>query len=179
MVIKIIKKQANKITAGILTIFILGMLIIAGGAQALMLNLEINGEDKVESGKTITFNAKVGLENEELPESLSFVISENEGSFQKTCTFDINGKMKSGSADECFGINIKKISPEELNDINYGYGYGYKGELVYEITLHTQKIVPGSFLTELVAYSSTDEIVVKGPSFTVTEKEKPNTGKKK
>jgi hypothetical protein len=87
------KKHQTKLFAGIISIFILGLLIVSGPASAFILSLSVNGDSSVESGKTITFTATVDIKNNEnLPiEEIVLIL---DGPEHRECVFDITGKLK-------------------------------------------------------------------------------------
>jgi hypothetical protein len=164
---KNLRKTSSKIFAGLISTFILGMLIISGPAQAFILSLDAeadsDGDFIFDKGKKVVFTATLDIESgENLPvDELRLVL---DGPVKKVCVFDITGKAKSGVNDECHGINIKKIPLPQIDNEygygngNYGYGYGYgygynfgygygytEQKLEYEITIHTQKFSPGVY----------------------------------
>jgi hypothetical protein len=167
---KNLRKNSSKIFAGLISTFILGMLIISGPAQAFILSLDAeadsDGDFIFDKGKKVAFTATLDIESgENLPvDELRLVL---DGPVKKICVFDITGKSKSGVNDECHGINIKKIPLPKIDNeygygngdygygngdygygygYNFGYGYGYtQQKLEYDITIHTQKISPGVY----------------------------------
>ena len=169
--------QKRKITAGIVTTMVLLLLIMAGPAQAFSLTLDVDGEDSVEQGKKIELTAKVNIDSGEALdiENITLVLK---GPEHRECVFDITGKMKSGVNDACHGINIKKIPYPQIEkgygySYGYGYGYGYtEQELVYEITIHTQKFEVGNYSTELKITFNGNEFSQQGDNIEITEKKK-------
>lgn len=150
------KEKSNRIISLILSAFILVILIFSGPANAFVLNLT---SDKTEVGKSekITFTATLDLEGNDMNLPVKNLTLVLDGPVKKECVFDIEGKQISG----CFNINIKKINVNEnygygygyYNGTGYGFGYGYgiNQNLEYEITIHSQHFVPGTYKTSLLA----------------------------
>jgi len=176
------KGFATKGIAGIITVFILAVLVMSGPADAFTLGLETDNET-VEQGKKIIFTASVDINAEEnLPiEYLTLIL---DGPETVECSFDITGKIKSGVNDACHGINIKKIPKTKIDygygyqkEYHYGYNYGYgytEQTLVYEITLHTQKFEVGTYQTSLNVVMDGSTYTEAGPEITILEKVKGN-----
>jgi hypothetical protein len=129
------KRNSVKIIAGVATLFILTILVLAGPANALNIELDLKSDkDKVRQGKKIEFTASVQVEQgDELPDEVTLILY-GEEDFNKTCSFDIAGKTKSGVNDGCHGINVKMISKKKFghhkHDHNHthdhDHGDGYK-----------------------------------------------------
>ena len=167
--------QKRRITAGAVTTTILILLLVAGPAQAFTINLQTKGTSEVEQGKTITITASVDINSgENIPiQELVLIL---DGPEHRECTFDVTGKIKSGTNTECHGINIKKTPQPKINQnygYNYGYSYGYgygSSELVYEITIHTQKFSVGKYNTQLKVTVDNSEYTEDGEKITITPK---------
>ena len=180
-------KQQNKIIASIISLFIITILILSGPASAFNLGLNIDGDSSVEKGKKITFIATVDINSgENIP--INELVLVLDGPEHRECVFDITGKMKdgsgsgSGSGTECFGINIKKIPGPSIDNsygygyayygygYNFGYGYGYtEQELEYEITVHTQHFVIGTYNTNLNVLINGKTFSKKGSQFIIND----------
>ena len=144
------KHIKSKIFAVVLSMFILGLLVISGPAQAFILGLSV-ADDTVTKGDNAVFTASVDIKSgERLPiDKLKLVIDNN-----IVCVFDVNGNV----IGECEGIDINLISNSVSGEYgygygNYGYGYGYNfgygygysnGELVYEIIVDSDNYSIGN-----------------------------------
>ena len=150
------KESTGKVIAAAITTAIIILLVLSGPANAFSVKLT---SDKTSVGKAekITFTAKINLENADsfLPvKNLTLTLS---GPVLKYCIFDIEGKKIEG----CHNINIKKINVNEDKGYgygynlgygyNFGYGYGISQNLEYEITIHSQDFLPGTYKTQLEA----------------------------
>ncbi len=174
--------QKRRITAGAVTTTILILLLVAGPAQAFTINLQTKGTSEVEQGKTITITASVDINSgENIPiQELVLIL---DGPEHRECTFDVTGKIKSGTNTECHGINIKKTPQPKINqnygynygyynghNYNFGYNYGITSDLQYEITIHTQKFSVGKYNTQLKIKTQNQEFSNQGTSFEITQK---------
>ncbi len=170
-------KANNKIIASIVTVAVLALLVFAGPAQAYSLNLEFENTE-AEQGKKIEPTATVDVESGEALDIDEIVLILDPVGDRETveCSFDVTGKMKSGVNEPCHGINIKKIKKKKIQGYgyNYGYGYGYgvTNDLVYDITIHTQKFDVGEYDTQLKIIVDGSEVVQDGETITITPKQK-------
>ncbi len=169
-------KAKNKIIASMITIAVLGLLVFAGPAQAYTLSLDFENTT-AEQGKKIQLTATVDPEGANPTEidEITLILTPEQGDTIE-CSFDVTGKMKSGTNTECHGINIKKTPQPKINQnygYNYGYSYGYgygSSELVYEITIHTQKFSVGKYNTQLKVTVDNSEYTEDGEKITITPK---------
>jgi hypothetical protein len=171
--LKILTNQ--KAIAGVLTLSILALLLIAGPVSAFLVNITgfsisnpIQGE-KISTNATITINSneRINLNNitlylDNLP----------------ACTFQVNDLETN-----CPGINIKLVSGLNLG-YGYGYGYGYSygyrngytGTFLYNITLDTTNSTIGNHTIQLKlsadnnpTQSNIVTITVQSPQSTETQ----------
>ena len=117
---KTAKKNINIFASSILTIGIIVLLIMAGPASAI--RLDINGLDNVAENSTESFTVSVDIEeNENVPvQNLTLTIGD------KTCTFSLAGQNITGTL--CQYLTITKNYAVGYNDSasgQFGYGYGY------------------------------------------------------
>jgi len=134
------QKRGSKIIAGVLTLSVLFILVLAGPAEALILDLSIPN-DEAGHGQTITFGGSVEIENGEYPNITSLVLR-LEGPMNVACSFDVDGNIISG----CNGLIIQKLSSPTYN---YGYGGYDPGILEYEFILNTTTYDIGIYNTFL------------------------------
>ena len=167
------KASFNKVIASVVTAVVLGLLVYAGPAQAFSLKLDFENTE-AEQGKKIELTATVDIDSGEALdiEEITLVLN---GPEKVECTFDITGKMKSGVNEECHGINIKKIPYPQIEkgygySYSYNYGYGITEDLVYEITIHTQKFKVGEYETELRIAVNGETFSEPGETIKITEK---------
>ena len=167
--------KKRKIAAGSVTIIVLLTLIFAGPAQAFSLSLDFENTE-AEQGKKIELTATVDIDSGEALdiEEITLVLN---GPEKVECTFDVTGKMNSGVDEECHGINIKKIPYPQIEkgygySYGYNYGYGITEDLVYEITIHTQKFEVGKYETALKIAVNGDTFSEPGETIKITEKRK-------
>ena len=137
----------SKIFAVLFTALVIGLLVVAGPAQAFSLSLDVD-KTRPEKGELVTFTAEINIESgETLP--IELLILELNGPEKISCTFDVDGNPLT----ECRGIKIIKTQDSEYGygyDYNFGYGYGYtEGKLSYSIELDTSYYKIGSYTTKL------------------------------
>ena len=113
------KKHSSKLLAGLVSLFVIGLLILSGPANAFDLGLSID-DSTIDKGDNAVFSASIDIKSgENLPiDEVSLIIS---GAGNRVCIFNVDGSKISG----CDGININLIS--ETTSYGYGYGYGYYG----------------------------------------------------
>lgn len=163
-----------KVISIILTVVIIGLIVLAGPAEAFTLNLS-SSTPSVNVGEEISFIAELNIaEGELLPvEYLELSVG------GVLCRFDVDGTNISG----CAGLGIVRI--EDANstygnfsgnfsgtEYNFGYGYGYgyggAGRLAYNITLDSTVLGTGEHPTLLRAkMTDEDAFVFDGNNVTV------------
>jgi hypothetical protein len=138
------RKSANnsssKIISALVMISVIAILILAGPAQALILNLNIQ-DNEAGQGQTITFTGTIQVDSGEYPD-IDKLNLRLEGPMNVLCQFDVNGTIISG----CTGLTIQKISSPTYN---YGYGGFDSGTLKYKFTLNTTSYSLGTYQTFL------------------------------
>jgi len=156
----------TKVISAFLTLFILGILVVSGPANAFILGLVILDSD-VNRGELIYFNADVELEEGENIEDINYLILSlnGPGNFDVECKFSRAGEIISG----CLGMNISKTELNE-SDFGYGYGYGYGTgrKLLYNITLDTTSYLAGRYSTELKLASEERETNKRGEDLRIS-----------
>jgi hypothetical protein len=134
------KGRYSKIISAIIMVSVIGLLILAGPAQALILSLDIQ-DTEAGQGQTITFNGEIEVEAGEYPD-IDKIILRLEGPMNVACEFDVNGTIISG----CTGLTIQRLTAPTFN---YGYGGFDAGNLEYEFTLNTTSYLLGIYQTFL------------------------------
>jgi hypothetical protein len=150
----------TKSIAGILTVMVIALLIIAGPVQGFSLGLSLD-DNYVDKGEEVVFTAEIDIASgENLP--VDYLVLRLSGPENVDCRFNVDGSIISG----CKGITIVAN-----NNANYGYGYGYGynqgnhyfgygygygygvsgSKLSYTITLDTSNYNTGIYNTELEA----------------------------
>lgn len=152
------KKNRSLVPSTIITLFIVGMLILSGPAQAVAVN--ISGlQDSYTKGSEINFQVNIELNDPDKYVSITNISLNLTGPANRTIIFALDGTRIS---KEC-NIKIKPISiPKDVYgygngygydskagygyDFGYGYGYGYgngggggKINFIYNVTIDTSK----------------------------------------
>src|SRR3989344_8608710 len=140
----------SKILALFLVIFILGILLISGPAQAFILKMDID-KNVVKRGENIKFDVSVKIDQSDGTLPVQQLILVLDGPIQRSCVFNPEGQIIGG----CIGIvNITKTTNntyEYGQNSLYGYGYGYTtGELNYTIELDSSTYAPGIYNSVLI-----------------------------
>lgn len=158
-----------------LTVVLIGLLVLAGPAQAFTLNISPT-ENVVDVGEEISFIASLDIAPEErLPvEYLELIIGTS-----ITCRFEPDGSSISG----CSELNIVKLSGANFTEGNrtgnfndteygfgfgYGYGYGISESLSYNITLNSLVLGEGEFSVVLKAKMLEEETVFESDGGNLT-----------
>ena len=138
-------KIASKIASGLIVIFLVGLLLIAGPANAFVLDLNIEKE-VVNVGDIAKFIVSANIESGEIIPIEKFVFNIN-GPINNTCEFDPKTNVILG----CDDIRIRqKSSASEHLGYGYGYGYGFEeGVLSYELLLNTSSYKTGEYKINL------------------------------
>ena len=136
----------SKILALFLVIFILGILLISGPAQAFILKMDID-KNVVKRGENIKFDVSVKIDQSDGTLPVQQLILVLDGPILRSCVFNPEGQITGG----CIGIvNITKTSNSTQSPL-YGYGYGYTtGELNYTIELDSSTYAPGIYNSVLI-----------------------------
>ena len=111
--------------SGVITIFIIVMLIMSGFVDALKFELSEFSNDNPVKGEIISFKSELKIfSGEELKGNIKLNI---DGVNKSSCDFSIDGKI----IGTCSGVSIQKLSEKDVfidvPDNGYGYGYGYNG----------------------------------------------------
>lgn len=149
-----------KIFAFILTVFIIGMLVASGPADAFILGIE-SSRTNVLTGDNVVFTISADAETNEYSNinNLSFVLT---GPNKVECRFYPNATIISG----CRGMSIILTNKEEYG-YGYGYGYGYDKSLSYNITLNTTTYTLGTYSTEIFVFADSKIFSKKGDNLTI------------
>lgn len=187
----------SKYIAGIISIALIALLVVAGPAQAFMLSLDVDaGENSnFHLGDDVSLTAKLHIEDSGndayLPvKNLSLEI-DGPGSNDYLCYFDINGNAIS----ECDNISISLVNgsvsggygygygyfENHSYDFGYGYGYGYSNgigetELVYKIVIDTDSYHLGSYHVTLNSEIGNSEFSSSVAHFVLSERAIHNVG---
>jgi hypothetical protein len=160
--------------AGILTVVVIALLIIAGPVQGFSLGLNMN-DNSVDKGDNAIFNLEINIESGEgLPvDELVLIL---DGPEYMECKFDVQGNVISGCKGVVSIVNTKQVSyGYGYNSGNYngygyyfgyGYGYGYSSgmsnKLSYEVTIDTSDYSTGFYDTEFIAKIGSKEFSKSG-----------------
>lgn len=151
-----------KIIPGIITAFVIALLILAGPANAFIIGLNGFSISNPEKGQEISTTATIEINSNErmpLPNPAGVFIDG-----ESKCNFEVN-------ADEtnCTGVNVKLISDTTSYGQGYGFGYGYgygygyhngfsNGIFTYNITINTDYFSVGEHTIQLRVNARSDEI---------------------
>lgn len=109
------KGKMNRVLSGVVTAFVIGLLVFLGPVNALQLSINgIHSDTPYVAGEIINFSGIFEIEDQDIPEIKNVSLEIN--GFE-TCTIDIWGWKYT----DCDGINITLME----YDTSYGYGYGY------------------------------------------------------
>jgi hypothetical protein len=152
-------KVNSKFSATILSILIVGLIVLIGPVQALVLNLT-SSVTSVILGQNINFIGEVELNSDE---DIHFLILELDGPVSVACTFLPDGTK----ITSCNGITIDKIG----GGLGYGYGYGYGDrDFKYSIDLDTTNYPKGVYKSKLIALKSDGDFSSEdGPTIEIIE----------
>ena len=181
--------RGTKIISSFLSLAILGILIIAGPAQAFFFIIALS-DNEADKGEMISFIVSINIESpDRLP--VNNLSLELKGPISKTCTFTPSGNPIEG----CSNMIINKISTTIFTQGNltgnysniiynwgygYGYGYGYSYNfpnqfLSYNITLNTSILEYGEYKTFFKAIIGSDIFSQRGENLIIM-KEAINSG---
>ena len=155
----------SNILAVLIVILVLTVLVVTGPAQAFILNLSVSDQIK-ELGEKISFIADVEVEPSEIVDIKNFTLVIS-GPETISCSFLPDGTL----LGTCPNIQIQLLESSSNkigysygygygygygNNCGYGYGYGYNcgygsGILKYNITLSTNNLSSGEYLSQLFA----------------------------
>jgi hypothetical protein len=158
-----------KIIAGIVTVSILTLLILAGPVGAFLLDLDLK-DNSVPRGTDAEITA---VANFEVGDTLdvSFFVIDLSGPVSISCTFLPDGTP----VTSCNGITIQRIhDPSQGPGYGYGYGYGYgqfTGNYTFRIILDTTTYPLGTYETELLALTNQGIFSFEGEDLTIYEEE--------
>ncbi len=126
------KRFSAKLVSGILTVFVLGILLLSGPARAMEIGISVDDSDsKYSADQSVIFTVNVDIEtNERIPvQNLTLKIYNDSASHSNSylvasCTFNLAGTNLTACT------NFQDIT--KINSIGYanasgqfGYGYGY------------------------------------------------------
>src|SRR3989344_913708 len=173
------------LAAAVITLIIIGLLIVAGPAKAIDVNLTAQNID-VSTDSEKEFTAEITVNSGEFLPILYTNITFDDDKNQITCKIDkednVSGcsflSVKSRSTDNLylgrdFGYGYGYNSNNEIGYHDFGYGYGYgnggkgildesnSGTITYTLTINSSKM-PGSFMGNTInvaarVYGGTDE----------------------
>ena len=168
-----------KVSGGIFTAIVLGLLIFAGPAQAITISLTGFGISSVAQGGKITTNASLDVNSQLNSDEVDLNIN---GPASRTCIFKLNGTVISGSISDCSGININ-LDSGNISGIGSGFGYGYglttNSVLNYSITIDTTGFSSGSYSIWLSSNgfnSSIENLSITTPSSSSNNNDGNNNG---
>ena len=153
----------NKIISIFTTVFIISLLIMAGPARGINVDLSTD-KTTYEKGDQIIFTASVDIQDNERIPARELRLSLNNAT---ACVFDISGSILSGCNNMIvnvlennasfgygyrqgagFGLDNGILTNKTTNfGYGYGYGYGYSGssELKYKITWDSSSAILGDY----------------------------------
>jgi len=174
-------KNKSLVPSTIITLFIVGMLILSGPAQAVAVNLS-GLENSYTKGSEINFQVNIELNDPDQYVSLTNISLNLTGPVNKTIIFGLDGTQISKDCN----IKIQPVSiPENVYGYGngygydnrsgygynfgygYGYGYGYGGggakiNFIYNVTIDTfkgcSKLPAGSY-SVMVSLNSGSNVV--------------------
>ncbi len=157
-----------KIIAGIFTAMILALLVVAGPAEAFILDMSLS-DDKPAAGESVTFDVSTEVESADAPADVSFftlLIKHENKKDVISCSFTPDGEPLS----DCPGITIVKKSSAP----HFGYGYGYSGfgagKFAFDIILDTTGIKHGAYRTFFIANVAGEEFEEEGKKLIISER---------
>ncbi|MEM3113219.1 MAG: hypothetical protein QXI33_02230 [Candidatus Pacearchaeota archaeon] len=170
----------NNLYAGLISLGIISLLVLAGPANAFNINL-LSDKQSVVQGEDVSFNLKLDLTpyNENNVKNIKLSL---DGPLTRNCLFDVNGSMISA----CLGIkSITRLLTNSTYGYSYGYGYG-SNNLEYLIVLGTNDLPTGDYdVSAKVILKNNNEADSNSESLKVNGKEnnsennKNSSGKKK
>jgi len=152
------KKEGKfRLLAVFVTVSVLGILLYAGPANAVIVGLSVL-DNSILKGNSFSFTASVNIEQNENLE-IDYIALDIAGPISTTCLFLPDGTK----ITSCTGITIEQI---ETTTYNYGYGFT-EGNLTYKITFNTGNYPVGTYNTKLIIFSGTNRIDQQGPELTI------------
>ncbi len=144
--------SGHKIVAGLITVFILGILILSGPVNAYILGFSVLNPEVIR-GEEVSFSVTLkDLAQESIDEILLKI-------GDKECRFDVEGNIIS----DCFGIQINRTF------IEYNYGYGTIKNISYSLKLDTSGFTPGIYATEIQVKSEGEIASQKGSDIVIKD----------
>ncbi len=166
------KSVGTKLGAGVLTAFVLVLLVLAGPAEAFSVSLDVD-DSAPEKGEVVTYTAEVDMLDGEAAR-IDQIALELSGPESVKCVFDIEGNK----IDGCSGATIRRVSAPSYGygyAFGYGYGYGYTGKVVYEIELDTGRRKIGRYDSKIIVTETGGKTSVKGgPQINIKEESRPS-----
>lgn len=147
-----LRKNKSYVIASVVTLFVIGLIVFSGPAQAFAANLSAFSDATPKQADSITAQFDIDMNTAERADVSSIDVYIDG---VNTCSFDSVGNV-SGSCDE---LTLEKLTSTAEWGYGYGYGYGYGQELVssklsYTLTLDTTDLVIGEHLLHLVVSSN-------------------------
>lgn len=181
------KKNRSLVPSTIITLFIVGMLILSGPAQAVAVSI-LNGQDSYTKGSDIDFQIKLDINDPDQYVSITNISLDLNGPVNQTIFFTLDGKRISPGGcnieitpvsipkddfgygdgygyDSGYGYNLGK---------GYGYGYGYGGggggiSYIYNVTIHTAvNCMPAGTYEVVASLNSGNNVAFKSAPFKFT-----------
>ena len=187
-------KTSSKLVSVLLTVFVIGMLLMAGPANAVSVTQSAPSDASPTQGDTTTFDVEVKVSaSENLPvDTIELVIDGN------TCLYDVNGAFVSGP-NICSGFTVQQTSAVSEFSSNrngngygfgagygYGYGYGYGAgtnsltALKYKVTWNTNGYAAKSYTIKTnVNVVGTSSYTFSSSEMVISVEAEPSNGNRK
>ncbi|MBR9703886.1 hypothetical protein GOV12_00615 [Candidatus Pacearchaeota archaeon] len=167
----------NKFVLSVFVIFILGVIIISGPANAFIGEIIIPFESKeVIKGDVIKLNTEIGLEDGDFLDDvilLSFNLRGPEPISRKhRCDFFVNGTIKN-VGDNCKGINVELMNSSDVFGYSYSYascvlsGYSNDCKINYSILIDSNEYFSGEYETEFIINTKGKRIFTSGENIKI------------
>ena len=164
-----------RIISGLITFAVITLLIIAGPAEAFVLDISMS-DDKPTEGEIVKFDVSAKIEPSDSISNISYFLLEieKEGSNDViSCKFLPDGTKLTAC------LNIINITKKSSAPFGYGYSYGYsygygfgEGIFSFEISLDTEGLDHGAYRTRFIAEVEGDVIEKEGKKLIISERKK-------
>jgi hypothetical protein len=156
-----------KILAGVVTVSILALLLVAGPVGAFIMDLDLS-DNNVKVGTSVDIIATATFEQGD-DFNVSYFVLDLDGPVSISCTFLPDGTP----ITSCNGITIQQIhAPVYGGGYGYGYGYGsFVGNYTFKITLSTLNYPLGTYETNLLALTTQGVMEFQGDDLTIYDEE--------
>jgi hypothetical protein len=145
-----LSKYSTKFYASLVTFFVIGLLILAGPAQAFSANLGVFSDVSPKKGDIISTVFNISMQTAEIVNITSVNVSMI-GSVQNySCSFDVDGNKIDCNKD----INLFLIDDDSNAEWIPGYGYGleeFSSVLSYNLTINTSDFDLGTYQVNVTA----------------------------